>query len=162
MPTPPRAHTGSEPPSPHPLTPVWLTVVRVYQLCEASLTERLRGAGVTLAEHEVLINLLQTPGITQQTLAARCFSAKSGISMLVKRMEQAGHVVRAADTDDRRVWRLSLTRAGLRLAARSQRLQNDHIAGMMAGTNAQDLDVLARAMARAAAHLTAKRRISSE
>jgi DNA-binding MarR family transcriptional regulator len=41
-----------------------------------------------VTEHEVLANLALMPGMTQQALATRCFVAKSGISMLLTRLEE--------------------------------------------------------------------------
>ena len=87
--------------SPHG-TQSWLAVVRAYNLCDAVMTARLATLGVRVAEHEVLANLASAPGITQQTLAARCFVAKSGVSMLLTQMESRGWVRREAHPDDRR------------------------------------------------------------
>ena len=66
-------------------TLAWLSVVRVYNLCDAAMATRLAPLGLRVGEHEVLANLLRAPGITQQELAKRCFVAKSGISMMLTR-----------------------------------------------------------------------------
>jgi DNA-binding MarR family transcriptional regulator len=47
-----------------------------------------REHGLRVAEYEVLANCTARR-LTQQELARRCFVAKSGISMLVSRMEDA-------------------------------------------------------------------------
>ena len=52
-------------------TLAWLSVVRVYNLCDAAMTARLAELGLRVGEHEVLANLLRTPGMTQQELAKR-------------------------------------------------------------------------------------------
>jgi len=68
--------------SPHG-TRTWLAVVRAYNLCDAAMSARLAELGLRVGEHEVLATLATAPGITQQALAARCFVAKSGVSMLL-------------------------------------------------------------------------------
>ena len=52
-------------PSAHTLKS-WLSVVRAYHLCEAVLSQRVSTLGLRLGEHEVLVNLLRLPGLTQQ------------------------------------------------------------------------------------------------
>jgi DNA-binding MarR family transcriptional regulator len=127
----------------------WLSVVRVYHLCDAVLSQRLGALGLKLPEHELLVNLLRHPGLTQQQLAQRCFVAKSGISMLVTRMVDAGRVQREADAVDARVWRLTLTRAGRALAERAQQVQAGVIAAMTEGSSPAEQKVIADAMERA-------------
>ena len=65
----------------------WLSVVNAYHLCEALMGRRLAELGVRTPEHEILANLRRDPGITQQVLASRCFSAKSHISGLLTLLE---------------------------------------------------------------------------
>ncbi len=127
----------------------WLAVVRAYHLCDAVLTQRLTALGVRIGEHEVLANLLRSPGITQQQLAERCFVAKSGVSMLITRMEQQALVQRDADIVDARVKRLSLTAQGLKLAEATRSVQIEVVAAMVDGTSEAEIAVIATAMQRA-------------
>lgn len=62
-----------------------IAVVRTYNECTTTLAHLLAPLGVSLSQHEILMNLLRSPGLTQQQLAQGCFSAKSGISILVAR-----------------------------------------------------------------------------
>jgi DNA-binding MarR family transcriptional regulator len=126
----------------------WLSVVRAYNLCDAVLTQRLAGLGLKLAEHEVLINLLRTPGLSQQQLANRCFVAKSGVSMLVTRLQKDGLVQRNADAVDARVWLLALTPRGRALAAKAQAMQDDVVQVMARHSSPQELQGIADAMQR--------------
>jgi DNA-binding MarR family transcriptional regulator len=133
----------------------WLAVVRAYNLCEAVLSQRLAALDLRLPEHEVLINLQQAPGLTQQQLAQRCFVAKSGISMLVSRMEAAGWLLRQADSADARLRRLSLMPAGAALATQCEALQTEVVQGMTDACSAAELGQIAQAMDRAAGVLEA-------
>lgn len=124
----------------------WLWVVRAYNLCDAVLNERLALLDVRIGEHEVLANLLRAPGMTQQQLAARCFVAKSGVSMLITRMEQQALVQRDADLVDARVKRLSLTKKGLKLALATQEIQIEVVAAMVEHTSDKNIKIVAEAM----------------
>lgn len=138
--------------SPHG-TQSWLAVVRAYNLCDAVMAARLAALGVRIAEHEVLANLATAPGITQQTLAARCFVAKSGVSMLLTQMEARGWVRREADAADARVWRLQLTPAGQALAAQTLQVQSEVVAAMVAGASEAELELVTAVMQRVSVQL---------
>jgi DNA-binding MarR family transcriptional regulator len=142
-------HSPSRPVPSAAATQSWLAVVRAYHLCDAAMAQRLAGIGLRVAEHEVLLNLLLAPGITQQQLAQRCFVAKSGASMLVTRLEQAGWLQRQADAVDARVRRLFLTPAGDALATQGQAIQHEVIAAMVKGSSPADLKSMTEAMQRA-------------
>ena len=108
----------------------WLAVVRAYHLCESVMATRLGAIGVRTAEHEVLANLMSRPGISQQVLSARCFSAKSHISALIGQLEQRGLVRREPDPDDARAKQLFLTPAGEALARQTVAIQSVVIRAM--------------------------------
>lgn len=119
------------------------------------MAPRLAALGVRVAEHEVLANLLREPGISQQQLAARCFGAKSGISMLLAQMEAAGLVRRDPDPADARAKQLSLTARGTALARRTMAVQDEVVAAMVAGAAPHDLQHIAATMDGVAARLVA-------
>lgn len=133
----------------------WLSVVRAYHLCDAVMAQRLATIGLRVGEHELLINLLRAPGITQQQLAQRCFVAKSGASMLVTRMEQAGWVLRRCDAADARLRRLYLAPPGEALALQGQAIQNEVVAAMVGCCPPAEMKVIADAMQRASGALEA-------
>ena len=108
----------------------WLSVVRAYHLCEAVMAQRLAAIGVRLAEHEVLANVLSKPGISQQVLSARCFSAKSHISTLIGQFEQRKLVRREPDPADARAKQLFLTRSGEALARKTMAIQAEVVRAM--------------------------------
>jgi DNA-binding MarR family transcriptional regulator len=142
------------PSSPHG-TQSWLAVVRAYNLCDAVMTARLAEFGLRVGEHEVLATLATVPGVTQQALAARCFVAKSGVSMLLSQMEGNGLVVREADPGDARVKRLSLTPAGHALARKTLKLQATVVEAMAEGASEAELATVAEVMQRVSGRLEA-------
>lgn len=127
---PSRTPTRAAAPVDHDTVRSWLSVVRAYHLCEALMSRRLAALDVKLAEHEILANLLREPGLSQQALAERCFSAKSHISGLLGSLEARGWVRREADPADARAKQLSLTAAGARMAERTAAVQAEVVAVM--------------------------------
>lgn len=128
-------------------TRTWLSVVRAYHLCGELIAARLAAAGVKTSEHEILVNLRRQPGLSQQALAARCFTAKSHISGLLGELESRGWITRQSDPADGRVKRLSLTPAGAEMAARTAAIQAEVVALMTEGTALEELVLVAGAMA---------------
>ena len=131
----------------------WLSVVNAYHLCDTLMARRLGELGVRTPEHEILANLRRDPGITQQVLASRCFSAKSHISALLTLLEGRGWVRREPDPTDARAKRLFLAPQGERIAARTAAVQADVVAAMIDGETAATLREVTQAMQRVGARL---------
>lgn len=148
--------TDKAPSSPHG-TAAWLAVVRAYNLCDAVMTARLAAIGLRVGEHEVLATIATTPGITQQALAARCFVAKSGVSMLLTQMEARGWVRRDSDGADARVRRLTLTDDGMAMAQKCLAVQAEMVTAMVAPATRDELDMVADVMGRVATTLEGMR-----
>lgn len=134
----------------------WLSVVHAYHLCDALMARRLGEVGVRTPEHEILANLRRDPGITQQLLASRCFSAKSHISTLLTLLEGRGWVRREPDPADARAKRLYLSAEGERVAARTAAVQAEVVAAMIDGESAASLEAVAEAMRRVSDRLKAQ------
>lgn len=150
--TPKPRKSDRAPSSPHG-TLAWLAVVRAYNLCDAVMTARLAAIGLRVGEHEVLATIATTPGITQQALAARCFVAKSGVSMLLTQMEAKGWVRRDSDGADARVRRLTLTEDGMAMAQRCLAVQAELVTAMVAPATGDELATVADTMNRVSAVL---------
>ena len=154
--TPKPRKSGRAPSSPHG-TLAWLAVVRAYNLCDAVMTARLAAIGLRVGEHEVLATIATTPGITQQALAARCFVAKSGVSMLLTQMEAKGWVRRDSDGADARVRRLTLTEDGMAMAQKCLAVQAERVTAMVAPATEDELETVADTMNRVSVVLEALR-----
>jgi DNA-binding MarR family transcriptional regulator len=127
-------------------TEAWLKVIQVYNLCIQLLGERLEKNHVSVAEHDVLMALLHNPSATQQQIAKVCFVAKSGVSMLLARLEKAGLVRREVDATDARIKRAHLTNKGEKLALKTLAIQQE-IVGLMANPMSDsDLKTIAMLM----------------
>jgi DNA-binding MarR family transcriptional regulator len=115
----------------------WISVVQSYHLCTGLLTHRLNELKVPLPEHEILMNLMHHPGATQQQIAQGCFVAKSGVSMLLAKLDRSGLVRRDSDKVDARIKRVYLTAKGQKLAVKTLKIQQD-IVELMAGPLSDD------------------------
>jgi DNA-binding MarR family transcriptional regulator len=133
----------------------WLSVVRAYHHCDAVMAARLATLGVRTAEHEILANLVREPGISQQALAARCFTAKSHVSALLRTMEERGWVRREADPVDARARRLYVTRAGEAIARRTLAVQAEIVQAMTKAAPSKDLAFIEETMNRVSERLEA-------
>lgn len=117
----------------------WLSIVRAYNECAMTLAQKLVPFDISLLEHEVLMNLLMTPGLKQRQISERCFSAESGISMIIARFEKDGIVQRTRSKTDGRAWNLSLTGKGQELAESAMAIQVQVVLGMANPYSAQEL-----------------------
>ena len=131
----------------------WIAVARACQLCQRALQKELDPLGLEVAHYDVLANVAYDEGVTQQVLARRLLVAKSNVSVLLSTLEQRGLVVRAKDTADARVRRLTLTVDGRRLVAAAQKRHAKVIEAMMAPISAQERHVVEDAMSRVSAAL---------
>ena len=70
-----------------------------------------REHGLTRAQWIILVRLERQPDLSQNELAALAEVAPITIARLVDRLEALGLIKRSTDAEDRRIWRLRLTRA---------------------------------------------------
>jgi DNA-binding MarR family transcriptional regulator len=108
------------PPTEHELdAPSW-TRVEGTLLASARAVRRAYDAafadlGVNLSEASVLGHLRDGAALTQTDLARRVGTGKARMGAWIDALVGKGAVVREADPDDRRVWRVRLTPAGVAL-----------------------------------------------
>lgn len=124
----------------------WLSVVRAYNLCDALMAHRLAPLGLRTSEHEILLNLHREPGLTQQALAERCFTAKSHMSALLSHMQANAWLKRENHPQDARAKCLYLLPHGQALALRSMRVQQDIVHIMAESLDSIQLEQVRSAM----------------
>jgi DNA-binding MarR family transcriptional regulator len=136
----------------------WLSVVRAYNLCDALMARELAALGLRTAEHEILANLLREPGLSQQTLAERCFTAKSHISGLLTAMQERGWLRRENHPSDARAKCLYLEPAGVARAEQGMQVQREVVRIMAEAINPEQLVQVQEAMLAVSARLEAQLR----
>jgi DNA-binding MarR family transcriptional regulator len=133
----------------------WLKVVEAYNLCDQLLGQRLALVNVPVPDHEVLMTLMRNPGATQQEVAKGCFVAKSGVSMLLAKLEKTGLVRRELDEVDARIKRAYLTTKGEKIAAKTMKIQQEIVELMAKPLSDTELDTIAQVMESVSARLKA-------
>jgi DNA-binding MarR family transcriptional regulator len=131
----------------------WMAVVQVYNQCDAALSRLLAEQGYSLAQYEVVVRLKREPDQTQQELANRCFQAKSGISMLLKSLEEEGWVIRQSDAQDARLKRLRLSAVGMTHAKRMLKVQSLVVSTMVEGFSEEQLALTQQTMEKVSSNL---------
>jgi len=96
----------------------WLYMYRITQKMQRRFAAHVDQHDLTPAQFNVLAQLQQTPGISQQQLTDRLFVTKGNVVGILNRMEQCGLVKRQPHPEDGRTHRLYLTAPGAELAAR--------------------------------------------
>lgn len=125
---------------------VWLSIARTYQLCERAISQRVAPLGISLAQHDVLANVMHAPGLTQQEIADRLLVARSNVSMLLSSMEKSGLLERTKDENDRRIRRIFLTPRGRKIAEASLAAQTEVVDTMISAIEQTEVVTVGAAM----------------
>jgi DNA-binding MarR family transcriptional regulator len=133
----------------------WLEVGWTNLKVHRVLNQSLASVDLTLAQHEILMTVLQQDGITQRALSERLHVVKSNVSALLKKLESRGLVARISDPDDSRNKLISLTKSGHELVEQSFKLQNRIVEAMTAELSDEDLQHLSDVMRRGSRALDA-------
>jgi len=91
-----------------------LNIARTEAALREPLEELLKGAGVSLAQYNVLRILRGAgpEGLTRNEIRDRLINRMPDVTRLLDRMEEAGWVSRVRETEDRRCVATHLTRSG--------------------------------------------------
>lgn len=130
--------------------------VGVARLWRRALDTELSGLGLTDASWPPLIYLAQAGGgLTQRELAARIGIDGSSLVRLIDQHAQAGWIERHEDPQDRRAWRLHLTREGQALVRRIRQALDRTEARMLDGIDEPALAATLQSLDRIAANIEA-------
>ena len=137
-----------------PSMQAWLALIRVYEKMQKHASEHLQCYDLSPAQYDVLAQLLEAPGISQQELADRLMVTKGNVCTLLDRMEKKGLVVREADPSDRRLHALHLTDEGSRVAREAvpayARFVQEHMSALL---SSEEQDELQQLLSRLDGHL---------
>lgn len=76
--------------------------------------------GLTYPQYLVLLALWEQDGLPLKSIGEKLLLDSGTLTPLLRRMEEAGFVVRARDADDERLVRVSLTTKGKRLRSKAE------------------------------------------
>jgi DNA-binding MarR family transcriptional regulator len=107
---------------------------------------RAASFGVTRAQWKVLFKLSRRPGMRQVELADLLEIEPITLCRIVDRLEEAQLVERTRDPEDRRAWRLHVTREAQPLVAKLKAIGADLIDEAFADIDAGDLETARRVL----------------
>ena len=108
-----------------------------------------RGAsalGVTSAQWRMLLRLAREPGLKQVELAERLDVEPITACRIVDRLEDAGLVERHRDPDDRRAWRLMLTKKATPILEKLRILAEEMSAEAFSGLSPDEIENMRTAL----------------
>jgi MarR family transcriptional regulator, organic hydroperoxide resistance regulator len=88
--------------------------VVAHQLKTQADRSSIAAAGVSAGQAAVMYVIAKEPGATQKRVAEALHLRESGVTALVGRLIDAGHLSRQQSSDDGRAWTLHLTPRGLK------------------------------------------------
>lgn len=125
--------------------PAWLRLVRVFQKVDHASVDLLRQWDLSVAQFDVLVQIGNTEGMTQQQLADQLLVTKGNVCQLLDRMEERGLLVRRQEG---RANRLYLTEKGRSLRAGALPAQEQLIEGIFATLSRAEQSTLLAMMRR--------------
>jgi DNA-binding MarR family transcriptional regulator len=99
---------------------------------------------LNMSEAGALANLAALGPLTQTDLARRLHIGRASAGTVVDALETRGLVRRVADPEDRRVWRVTLSTDGMRMAARFDDRHAEIRDALHVGMSARDRKLLAQ------------------
>ena len=129
----------------------WLLVGRTNLKVHRVLNLLLGELDLSLAQHEILLTIRRSSGLTQRELAEQLLVVKSNATALLQKLEARGLIRRTPDAEDSRIKRLSLTHSGNALVERSFAVQTRVIKAMVAVMSDEELEHTADIMGRVGA-----------
>lgn len=131
----------------------WVAVARACHLVQQELARQLKPLDLKTPHLDIMVNLVRSPGMSQQDLAHKLFVGRSNMTMLLPQMEKRGLVERRADPDDKRALRLFLTEKGRALADKAIAVQASIVDDIMSLSTPEECEQVGESMRRIVGHL---------
>jgi DNA-binding MarR family transcriptional regulator len=129
---------------------VWLRLLTCAQLIERQVRSRLREHfGTTLPRFDLMAQLERRPeGLKMNELSRMLMVTGGNITGIVDQLEKEGLVERLDDPEDRRAYRIRLTRAGERAFGEMARAHEGWVIELLAGLAGAEQEALLRLLAK--------------
>ena len=112
----------------------------VARLMQNDFDRRVRALGITRAQWRVLMWVYRSPGVTQSELADTLEVQKAALGRMLDRLADKDWIERRADTDDRRIRRVHLSKEVKPLITTMRKIAADLRAAAMEGIPEQERD----------------------
>ena len=138
----------------HSALRIWLRLLTCTQLIERQVRSRLREQfGTTLPRFDLMAQLERHPeGLKMNELSRLLMVTGGNITAIVDQLETEGLVERLDHADDRRAFRIRLTRAGERTFAEMASAHEEWVVELLAGLSRREQDDLLKLLAKVKQH----------
>ena len=133
---------------------IWLRLLTCTQLIERQVRSRLRERfATTLPRFDLMAQLeRQRDGLKMNELSRMMMVTGGNITAIVDQLEREGLVERLDHAEDRRAFRIRLTRAGERSFAEMARAHEEWVVELLAGLSRREQDDLLKLLAKVKQH----------
>ena len=138
----------------HSALRIWLRLLTCTQLIERQVRSRLREQfGSTLPRFDLMSQLERhRDGLKMNELSRLLMVTGGNITAIVDQLETEGLVERLDHAEDRRAFRIRLTRAGERSFAEMARVHEEWVVELLAGLSRREQDDLLKLLAKVKQH----------
>jgi DNA-binding MarR family transcriptional regulator len=135
---------------------VWLRLLACTNRIEARVRARLQSQfGTTLPRFDLMAQLERAPqGLKMSELSRRMMVTGGNVTGITDMLEDEGLVVRTDDPEDRRAYRVKLTKEGERLFRRMAAEHEQWVVGMLHGLSVKERAQLGGLLKRLKTELT--------
>jgi DNA-binding MarR family transcriptional regulator len=141
---------------------VEMTLMNAAAAIRARYDERLAVFGLSLSTASLLAYVTEFGPVSQTRAAEHLSQGRAATGVQVDRLEALGLVARTPDADDRRVWRVAATDAGVATAARIAECDAVLRDELRAGISREDRQQLARLLVRLQQNLLTAQRCGEQ
>jgi DNA-binding MarR family transcriptional regulator len=133
---------------------LWLRLLTCSQLIERHVRSRLRGRfGITLPRFDLMSQLERhRDGLKMNELSRLLMVTGGNITAIVDQLETEGLVERLDHAEDRRAFRIRLTRGGERSFAEMARAHEEWVVELLAGLSRREQEDLLKLLAKVKQH----------
>ena len=133
---------------------IWLRLLTCTQLIERQVRSRLREQfGSTLPRFDLMAQLERYPeGLKMNELSRLLMVTGGNVTAIVDQLETEGLVERLDHAEDRRAFRIRLTRAGERSFAEMARAHEGWVVELLAGLSRREQEDLLKLLAKVKQH----------
>lgn len=141
----------------HEALRLWLRLLTCTNLIEATIRADLRrDFDVTLPRFDLMAQLYKHPaGLKMGELSQRLMVTGGNVTGIADQLSREGLVLREADPNDRRAWRISLTAEGRRVFAQMAERHEGWVIGLTLGLTDAERGQLFRLLGRLKASVSA-------
>ncbi len=113
-------------------------LIQAGRMQRAYVESQVRRTGVYRSQHQILMYIAANPDASQKDIARMHQVSTATIAVTLKKLEKAGYIRRAADTEDNRYNRMQVTEKGEEVVRQSYQIFRQIEEKMFSGFEEED------------------------